>query len=314
MSIGAADLDRKMNTIKFPDFATEEQKQFISNIAEMKDGVYKITTESGTMAVTEALKGITTQQQMDEFIKASKPKDMEDLAKEQLNYVEQIVSILKEARDKPGVAASATKSANDAIDAMIKTGRATAQMALVETPTKNIRETIDEVSLDLVRTLTKAVKGEATEMDVTKSFFNGLVKTGDLLSGGFTDGIEKAKTTINDLAKTNNDYVKLTEAVLERIGKMVSNGTNTPNVTPQTITPQQMNINTTTLPQTGTTPATTTPITTTQNSNISLNVTLSAPPNVDTAQLEKILKDPMFQQKMTEAVNTAMNNQNLTIR
>jgi hypothetical protein len=116
------------------------------------------------------------------------------------------------------------------------------------------------------------------------------------------------------LSKTNNDYVKLAEAVLERIGKMVLNEPNTANATPQAVNPQQININPATTPQTGTAPGNTPPTTTTQNSNISLNLTLSAPPNVDTAQLEKILKDPMFQQKMTGAINMAMNNQNLTIR
>jgi hypothetical protein len=311
MSIGAADLDRKMNTIKFPDFATEEQKQFISNISEMKDGVYKITTESGTMDVTEALKGITTQEQMDAFIEASKPKDMEDLAKEQLDYVKQIEAILNEARNKPGVAAAATKSANDAIDGIIKMGRATAQGLAIETPTKDIRETMDEVSLDLIRTITKAVKGEATEMDVTKSFFDGLVKTGDLLSGGFTEGLEKAKGTINDLSKTNNDYVKLAEAVLERIGKMVSNEPNTANATPQAVNPQQMNINPATTPQTGTAPGNTPPTTTTQKTDISLMVTLSAPPNIDTGQMEKILQNPLLQQKIIDAVNAALTEQGL---
>jgi hypothetical protein len=72
-----------------------------------------------------------------------------------------------------------------------------------------------------------------------------------------------------------------------------------------------MNINPATTPQTGTAPGNTPPTTTTQNSNISLMVTLSAPPNIDTGQMEKILQDPLLQRKIIDAVDAALTEQGL---
>jgi hypothetical protein len=53
-------------------------------------------------------------------------------------------------------------------------------------------------------------------------------------------------------------------------------------------------------------------ITTNANSNISLNIKIDAPSNVDTAQLQTILNDPKFQRDLMTAIQSASKNSGLT--
>jgi hypothetical protein len=75
--------------------------------------------------------------------------------------------------------------------------------------------------------------------------------------------------------------------------------------------PNLANVNNTTMtPAVGGAPTTNTPVTT--NSTISMNITLDAPANIDTAQLQKVLQDPIFQQKLIEAIKMAQTNNGTT--
>ena len=311
MSIGGAELERKLSTIKFPDFMTEEQKMLVSNMSEMKGGEYKVNfmTEKG-----EKVEKSVTELSREDFEileKMAQPKSMEDLAKEQVDYLESINREMLRAGGQIPYAIAATKTATDTVDMYVK-GTQAVYKATTTTPQKDIREFIDKQSMDIIDTLTKAVKGEAGINDVFMSVGKSGVELANLIDGGLKSGIESAIESFKKISDSNTSMGNLLTASLEKLGKVVMeteninpNSVNMTNPIPQTTIP--LNIETTTTPQTQTT-------TTTQNSNISLNLTLSAPPNVDTAQLEKILKDPMFQQKMTEAVNSAITNQNLTAR
>jgi len=311
MSIGGAELERKLSTIKFPDFMTEEQKMLVSNMSEMKGGEYKVNfmTEKG-----EKVEKSVTELSREDFEileKMAQPKSMEDLAKEQVDYLESINREMLRAGGQIPYAIAATKTATDTVDMYVK-GTQAVYKATTTTPQKDIREFIDKQSMDIIDTLTKAVKGEAGINDVFMSVGKSGVELANLIDGGLKSGIESAIESFKKISDSNTSMGNLLTASLEKLGKVVMeteninpNSVNMTNPIPQTTIP--LNVETTTTPQTQTT-------TTTQNSNISLNVTLTAPPNIDTAQLEKILKDPMFQQKMTEAVNSAITNQNLTAR
>ena len=311
MSIGGAELERKLSTIKFPDFMTEEQKMLVSNMSEMKGGEYKVNfmTEKG-----EKVEKSVTELSREDFEileKMAQPKSMEDLAKEQVSYLDSINREMLRAGGQIPYAIAATKTATDTVDMYVK-GTQAVYKATTTTPQKDIREFIDKQSMDIIDTLTKAVKGEAGINDVFMSVGKSGVELANLIDGGLKSGIESAIESFKKISDSNTSMGNLLTASLEKLGKVVMeteninpNSVNMTNPIPQTTIP--LNVETTTTPQTQTT-------TTTQNSNISLNVTLTAPPNIDTAQLEKILKDPMFQQKMTEAVNSAITNQNLTAR
>ena len=312
MSIGGAELERKLTNIKFPDFVSEEQKMLISNMAEMKDGKYVIQYEGEERDVSEVLNNLPDKDAFDKLIESGRPKSIEELAKEQVSYLDQINRTLLAAGGQIPYAVAATKTATDTVDMYVK-GTQALYKGMTSIPQKDIRETLDKTSMDIINTLTKAVKGEAGINDVLMSISEAGSETANLLNTGFKSGLENTIEGFKKISESNNDITNLLTVMIEKLGKTVleAENINPANITvtnpiPQTTTP--LNVETITPTTTQQT------MTTTQNSNISLNVTLSAPPNVDTAQLEKILKDPMFQQKMTEAVNTAMNNQNLTIR
>ena len=312
MSIGGAELERKLSSIKFPDFVSEEQKMLISNMAEMKDGKYVIQYQGEERDVSEVLNNLPDKDAFDKLIESGRPKSIEELAKEQVSYLDQINRTLLAAGGQIPYAVAATKTATDTVDMYVK-GTQAVYKGITSIPQKDIRETLDKTSMDIINTLTKAVKGEAGINDVLMSISEAGSETANLLNTGFKSGLENTIEGFKKISESNNSITNLLTAMIEKLGKTVleAENINPANITvtnpiPQTTTP--LNVETITPTTTQQT------MTTTQNSNISLNVTLSAPPNVDTAQLEKILKDPMFQQKMTEAVNMAMTNQNLTTR
>jgi hypothetical protein len=312
MSIGGAELERKLTNIKFPDFVSEEQKMLISNMAEMKDGKYVIQYQGEERDVSEVLNNLPDKDAFDKLIESGRPKSIEELAKEQVSYLDQINRTLLEAGGQIPYAIAATKTATDTVDMYVK-GTQSVYKGMTSIPQKDIRETLDKTSMDIINTLTKAVKGEAGISDVLMSISEAGSETANLLNTGFKTGLENTIEGFKKISESNNSITNLLTAMIEKLGKTVLE---VENIDPSNITvtnpiPQAnipLNVETITPTTTQQT------MTTTQNSNISLNLTLSAPPNVDTAQLEKILKDPMFQQKMTGAINMAMNNQNLTIR
>jgi len=312
MSIGGAELERKLTNIKFPDFVSEEQKMLISNMAEMnKDGKYVIQYQGEERDVSEVLNNLPDKDAFDKLIESGRPKSIEELAKEQVSYLDQINRTLLAAGGQIPYAVAATKTATDTVDMYVK-GTQAVYKGITSIPQKDIRETLDKTSMDIINTLTKAVKGEAGINDVLMSISEAGSETANLLNTGFKTGLENTIEGFKKISESNNSITNLLTAMIEKLGKTVLEVENidpanitVTNPIPQTTIP--LNIETITTPQTQNT-------TTTQNSNISLNLTLSAPPNVDTAQLEKVLKDPMFQQKMVDAVNSAANNQNLTTR
>ena len=85
-------LFRSLQDIKFPDVFTEDQKQMIMNMTEMgPGGVYTLRVDGKEMGVNEAMKLFQEDKgKMDQFMEASKPKDMAQLAFEQLSVSKQM--------------------------------------------------------------------------------------------------------------------------------------------------------------------------------------------------------------------------------
>ena len=88
MGLAAAELDMRLSDINKAGLtlASEEDKQYLANIATMQDGKYKVTLEDGTKKELAEL----TQPEFDKLIEQQKtgPKTMEEIAKSQLSYSE----------------------------------------------------------------------------------------------------------------------------------------------------------------------------------------------------------------------------------
>ena len=314
MAIGAKELEDKLQKIKFPDTITEEQKQFIANMAEMNEkGQYVIEYKGEAREVNDLLKEFGgDQNKLAEFMKESQPKTMEDLAKEQLTALQAVKASVDSLKDKGGYAIASTELGQDAIEAMIKGYEKTAE-AFDGFDIKGMRENYEKGADELMGTLTKVMKGEGSVEDIFTSFGNVAKNTSDFMKEGFQKAIESAKNSTDELSNSQNKFAQMLMGIYEGFkkneGLMGTNQTTTQaNTATVTVNP---NLNNTTNAL-GTVGATNQTMTTNSNSNISLNIKIDAPPGVNTAMIEKIFQDPKFQRTVLEAAESAAKQNGLT--
>jgi hypothetical protein len=95
MGLAATELDERLSVINVAglNIASEEDKQYLANIATMKDGKYMVTLEDDTKKELSEL----TQPEFDRLIEQQKtgPKTLEDIAKLQLGIDEDILANMK---------------------------------------------------------------------------------------------------------------------------------------------------------------------------------------------------------------------------
>jgi hypothetical protein len=102
MGLAAADLEKRVSTVNAAGlkFGSEEDKQYLANIAKMGDKEYEVTLTDGTKKELQNL----NQEEFDELIKQQKdaPKTVEDIARSQLDWtkvmagdIEAMVNALK---------------------------------------------------------------------------------------------------------------------------------------------------------------------------------------------------------------------------
>ena len=119
MAIGAGELDLKLTKIKFPDFATEEQRQMLANITEMgKGGEMKINVSGELKNIEDVLKEVGgDKEKFEKLIEASKPVTMEDLAKQQLDVQTKQLAAIESLKGVTGRAIGSSKFGEMLIDA-----------------------------------------------------------------------------------------------------------------------------------------------------------------------------------------------------
>jgi hypothetical protein len=114
MALGSSELNKKMSEIRFPTLDTgpmsEEQKQMIANMSELRDGKYSVMVEqkdaqgfkTGIMkekAITEL-----SEEDIKTLSESSKPKALEDIAKEQLTALNRIAGAVTSTATAPKAA------------------------------------------------------------------------------------------------------------------------------------------------------------------------------------------------------------------
>lgn len=323
MSIGAKELDDKMSKIKFPDTISEEQRQFVANMAEMNEkGEYVIQYKGEAREVNDLLKEFGGDKKaLEQFMKDQEPKTMEELAKEQLSTQQQFLQTLKAIQDRTGFAVAGSEMGEAQLDLVRKGYKAVAD-SFEGMDIKGIRKTYDEGMLSVLGSVKGALTGEGSVEDVFKKLGEAGQATTDFLKGGVKEGLESIVNTSKILQSDSNAIIQVLNASVNKVvdlGKSTMGMTeSTGNVT-GTVNSPTTNVSMderVTNPQTqGTTN------TGTQNngnqiintsSDVNMKITLEAPPNIDTAQLSLILNKPEFQQELAKAVKNAMTNNNLT--
>ena len=102
MGLAAAELDDRVSKIS-PNivFENEEDKQYLANIAKMKDGKYQVEVQDKKGEKIYKDLGEVTQEEMSKLIEEQKngPKTLEAFAKDQMNVTEIISGNVKAIRD-----------------------------------------------------------------------------------------------------------------------------------------------------------------------------------------------------------------------
>lgn len=322
MAIGAEELNQKMSQIKFPEGAfTEEQKNLIANMAEMgEDGQFKIAVEGeGEMNLQDAIVKFQEKPELLEALqKAGEPKKLEDLAAEQLTVAKSMEASLKSLVRTP-YAIAGTKVAQDAYTAPQEIMKGMANTLNTEALSiKNITKGFGESAEDILNSINKIIKGEGSMKDLADT----VTKAGEGLKNfgpeALKQSMEKYDESIAKLADSNNIFVdimlegakKVKDAFLkyENLGgtekntevkvedfviktlpedKLVMAGGTKLG---ETQTPQMMNT----------------------KMDVNMNLNITAPPNIDTAQLILALENTNVKEAMVQAVSKGRYNNGLT--
>jgi hypothetical protein len=323
MAIGAKELDDKMQKIRFPDAIKEEDRNFIANLAEMNDkGEYVIQYKGQEVEVNKLMdKFQGDQKAFQEFMKENEPKSMEELAKEQLHALKAIQANIGAVEGREGYAIAGSELGGQMIEAITKGYEKTVEV-FDGLDIRTLREHYEKNGAAVLDSVNKVLTGEGSVADVFSALGTTITSTKDLFEGAFKTAIESAKTSTEAMGTSQNKFVELLTNSMEGFKNAAAKAEGFANQTTTTdgntstnqnaaTNPNLNQVNNTTMGGANTT-AQQAPMTTNSNSTISMNIKLDAPPNIDTAQLQKILQDPMFQQELIKAIQIAQSNNGLT--
>lgn len=338
MALGGAEMNRKLQEIKFPDVFTEDQKQMIMNMTEMgPGGVYTLKVDGKEMGVNEAMKLFQEDKgKMDKFMEASKPKDVADLAYQQLTVSQQILAGINEmVKGRLAYPAASSGGMNELITALPQTiksmSKSFGEMSSISV--QNIREIMDKGFMGLKETYQKT-----GELPNIKEMMSSLTTTGkDLglqIKEDFGNAGEKMRKEIEG---SGNLFVKILGDVAEKIieklkkagfgakdfiyseklGKIdlyeedtIIGGSSDTMKNIASVKPEIPQISLPTIP---TTPITTTPTKETSGNiehkgEIKIVVDVQAPSGVDVASLNRMFSDPIFLMEMSEKLKKVSSN------
>ena len=293
MALGSADLDKKMKEISFPD-VPEDQKKMIANMAEMgAGGEYKVkfTDSEGKQqekAVSELNKDDVAAL---EKMANTAPPTMEELAKQQLSATEAVTAAINSLGDRTGLGLAGSKSGGELLTGGRKFGVAIESIPSEGLSSKNIAKEIDKFS--------------DTVMGALKEYGNSGTGAGKL-ANAFVDFAGFVKTELKDsFSNVKEQANKLTEelpflSALINAGKVAAGGA-------------PANIQIPTGSGVGASSTNTSSGTQSSNSTTDVNVNLklsSDSPNIDTKQMERVLTDNGFMEKLTVIIKDNIDKMN----
>ncbi len=303
MALAGADLDKKMKEISFPsDFANEEDKKLIANMAEMgKDGKYQVTIGDETKDVDKL-----TPQDFAKLKEAAEkgPPTMEDLAKQQLSAQQAMAGGIAKLVSTPAKTLAKSYTGDELLTL------AKNIMPSINDSLKNAEPplTANQLGKDLDKAAAGNMSIDEFMVQKTKSLFSAtdnfaeaiqnLSQKMPILSNGMEKLIDKIigvpVRTGRDVLKMPNEDIQLlpedTFAAFTKGSDVLSKLTgsnNTPSSSP-TSTNSKVDLTHT------------------------LNINISAPSNVNTEQVIAMFNDTGVSQALGVAVKEAFTNGGLT--
>lgn len=318
MALGSAELDDKMKKIRFPTLnLTEEQRTLIANMAEKKDGAYKIEVGGQTKNITELSK-----EDLELLEKVAEPKTMEELAKDQLSTLEAIKANTNFMKEKVPYTIAGSKGGQ----AILEGGRKVTDIGVKALPEelsiKNLIKGVNSVTDDVTVTLKGMAKNTISVSDGLGKLTDIFTKGGDFVEKTWNKGIGNLGTEFNKLGVNAGE--------LSKIFKNITDG----KITPKTVTPVKDFISTPTgdfqpLPQdtiigmtkgeeflkslgNSNNTSTSTNSSSTIDVNLNHTITVNAPAGVDTQQLVLALKNEEIKQSIVQSILKGMTNDGRT--
>lgn len=300
MATGSKELDMKLSKIKFPATFTEEQRNFIANLSEIgPGGEMTLTVDGEQMGIDKAMETFANNKDaLDKFMKDQEPKTMEELAKEQLTVQENQEILLAMIADTMGYGLAASKGGERLSRAEIEIYRNGVELLKRTSKDKEGKEKTETFSEKGVR------QGIGTQSDdLIKSLFKGDLKgageAGTNMANEFykmfTEKMEKATVVFNES--------KVGSILTGEEGK-----TKTQTGTPTTEKTAEMSYLDKLQKQVQA------PVTQNLNYTGSLNVNFTAPPGVNTADVERVMNDllkkPEFIQMIAQMAKDPTGKQN----
>lgn len=221
MGLAAAELDKRMSDINKAGvkFGSEEDKQYLANIASMKDGEYvvKLKNESG-IEETKKLSEIT-QDEFDKLIQEQKegPKTLEDLARSQMSLSEVMKNDVSAIRAKVVGGVVSAGQVLDAREGLYRGGTALTGAVSKAGSTRDVRRETERAAGDLVQLKEDILKNNMSTTDALSKYFervgNQTGEVSEKLKNSMTKALEEAranttdKTAIERAMQQGYDYV-----------------------------------------------------------------------------------------------------------
>ena len=300
MATGSKELDMKLSKIKFPATFTEEQRNFIANLSEIgPGGEMTLTVDGEQMGIDKAMETFAKDKDaLDKFMKDQEPKTMEELAKEQLTVQENQEILLAMIADTMGYGLAASKGGERLSRAEIEIYRNGVELLKRTSKDKEGKEKTETFSEKGVR------QGIGTQSDdLIKSLFKG-----DLKGAG-----EAGTNMANEFYKMFTEKMEKASVVYKesKVGSILTGEegkTKTQTGTPTTEKTAEMSYLDKLQKQVQA------PVTQNLNYTGSLNVNFTAPPGVNTADVERVMNDllkkPEFIQMIAQMAKDPTGKQN----
>lgn len=231
MALGSSELNKKMSEIRFPTLDTgpmsEEQKQMIANMAELRDGKYSVMVEqkdaqgfkTGVMeekAITEL-----SEQDIKTLSEASKPKAMEDIAKEQLTALNRIANAVTSTATAPKAALFGSAVGQAARGGAYRAESGAADIAGKALKPEELKKFVNDMTQSFKEYGSKMMSGDK----------EGAEKVGkdmeDRLKGAGEEGLKRAKEMFNSMSEIVGVEAERFQHVGNPSAKNAPNTTNT---------------------------------------------------------------------------------------
>jgi hypothetical protein len=310
MAKAAAEMDDKLQKIRFPDTFSEDQKKFVANMAEMGEGgEYMLRVDNKDLKLDEAMKLFEEQPELyKKFVEDSKPKSIEDLAKEQLTTTQRMAANVNAIANRFGAAVASSQTQEQANQASIELTNTLPKLLSGEKlQVTGMRESGDKVAQDFIKDLQKG--------DFLAAATNAEKGTEDYFKGAFGQAVDGAKLAFNDLSKSSNPLIKMMSTLTTKVGELVGKSENlgesffktSEKITKTTASPATT-AGTTELKKEMLSPKT--PETTTTEMKftnpIEIKVTLSGfPSGMKEEDIKKMIEEGKFSQEIVKAITEA---------